>query len=474
MSSSGIAATSRKETRIRKSLGKSQRACSACLKKHTKCDESRPQCLKCIKYSRICTYGETDPSKEWQRNILTFNTRELSDEWSKKTSVKSKRGTQSTTDSDSSEATTVSRRQETYCVPRGVPALPGEGYSGLDVQALSHFAVATAGDLIGSQRIWTQEGIQLAFTNDFLMHAVLMTSASHLQRLNPETHQDYDALSTKHLHHSLRSFRNALSSPTYVANNFEAVVATTFLFMMQACSNPIFDPENPSVDALLQHCSGLFDIIRFHPKQAPFTIFQPICLPRLVRAAMPDSGPARGLVQMIESHALDYGIPDPNAKFYMGVIKSLGPVLDAVISRPPFGGAPPNALLLYFIHWLSFLPPEFVVLVNSYDPKALVIMAHYYALVAFVLSNWKNGWWWLRDRPEYMIKNIAAFVGLGGWGVWMKWPLLVLQFCQESNGSLEQWSSLSKIHSGDDGSVETEMGILATVERHARKIAPEG
>ncbi|ELR09846.1 hypothetical protein VC83_09642 [Pseudogymnoascus destructans] len=123
---------------------------------------------------------------------------------------------------------------------------------------------------------------------------------------------------------------------------------------------------------------------------------------------------------MIESHALDYGIPDPNAKFYMGVIKSLAPVIDAVISRPPFGGAPPNALLLYFVHWLSFLPPEFVMLVNSFDPKALVIMAHYYALVAFVLSNWKNGWWWLRDRPGYMIKNIAAFVNFRGWGVWMK------------------------------------------------------
>ncbi|KFZ06195.1 hypothetical protein V501_07646 [Pseudogymnoascus sp. VKM F-4519 (FW-2642)] len=399
--------------------------------------------------------------------------RDLSGESSKKASEKSKHGTHSTTDSDSSEATTVSRRQETYCVPRGVPSLPGEGYNGRDVQALSHFAVVTAGDLIGGERIWTQEGIQLAFTNDFLMHAILMTGTSHLQRLNPETHQDYNALSTKHLHHSLRSFRIALSSPTYVANNFEAVVATTMLFMMQAYNNPIFDPENPSVDALLQHCSGLFDIIRFHPNQATFTIFQPICLPRLVRAAMPDSGPARGLVQMIESHALDYGIPDPNGKFYMGVIKSLAPVIDAVISRPPFGGAPPNALLLYFVRWLAFLPTEFVMLVNSYDPKALIIMAHYYAVVAFALSNWKNGWWWLRDRPEYMIKNIAAFVDSRGWGVWMKWPLLLLQFCQKSEGSLGQWSSLSKIHSDDTGVVETEMGILATVERHARKIPAE-
>lgn len=306
------------------------------------------------------------------------------------------------------------------------------------------------------------------------MHAVLMTGASHLKRLNPEIQQDYNILSTKHLHHSLRAFRNALSSRTYVANNFEAVISTTLLFLMQSCSNPVFDPANPIIDAMLQHSSGLFDIIRYHPRQAAFTMFQPICTPKLVRAAIPDAGPAHELVQMIERHALEFGTPDPNAGFYMGVVKSLAPVLDAVISRPPFGGAPPNALLLYFIRWLSFLPPEFVILVNSYDPKALIIMAHYYALVAFILSNWKDGWWWMRDRPEYMIRNIAEFVGLGELGVWMKWPLLVLKFCQESDGSLGQWSFLNKARSGDDDAVETEMGILATVERHARKIPVEG
>ncbi|KFY27464.1 hypothetical protein V493_03475 [Pseudogymnoascus sp. VKM F-4281 (FW-2241)] len=451
MSSGGIAPTTRKETR---------------------CDESRPRCLKCIKYSRICTYGETDPSKEWQRNIVTFSTSELSDEAGRRPSVESKRGTHSTSN-DCFEATSATRHQATSCVPRSVPVLAGEGYSGRDVQALSHFAVVTAGDLIGSRRIWTQDGIQLAFTNDFLMHAVLMTGASHLERLNPEMSQDYSTLSTNHLHHSLRSFRNALSSRTYVANNLEAVLATTFLFLMQACSNPIFDPENPTIDAMLHHSSGLFDIVRQHRSQASFSMFQPICSPKLVRAAMPVSGPAYDLIEMIEGHTLDHGISDPNAKFYKGVTKSLAPVLDAVISRPPFGGAPPNALLLYFVHWLSFLPPEFVMLVNSYDPKAMVIMAHYYALMAFVLSNWKNGWWWLRDRPAYMIKNIAAFVNLSGWGDWMKWPLLVLQFCQESDGSLGQWSSLSKNYADDAGAVQTEMGILATVERHARKIAAE-
>ncbi|KFY07660.1 hypothetical protein V492_06945 [Pseudogymnoascus sp. VKM F-4246] len=470
MSSGGTAATTKKEPRVRKSFGKSQRGCSACLKKHTKCDETRPKCLKCIKYSRVCTYSETDPSKDWQRNIVTFNASEVAKESDREASPKPKSEARTAPDGGSPQVALLNRQQAVSSLPRGIPVIFGEGYSERDFQALSHFAADTSGDLIGSRPIWIKEGIQLAFTNDFLMHALLMTSSAHLNRLNPETYRDYNAVSTKHLQHSLHSFRNALRSPTFVANNFDAVLATTILFLMQACSNPVFDPVNGTADALLQHSSGLFDIIRFHPSEEPPTIFHPICTPKLVRAAMPDSGPARGLIQMVESYALSFGVPDPNEKIYMVVITSLAPIMDAVISQPPYGGAPPNALLLYFIHWLSFLPPEFVVLVNSYDPKALVIMAHYYAVVAFVLSNWKSGWWWLRDRPEYMIKNISEFVALSGCDVWMEWPLRVLEFCQKSSGSLGQWSDLGKIDSNDTDVVETQMGILATVEIHARKI----
>jgi hypothetical protein len=145
-----------------------------------------------------------------------------------------------------------------------------------------------------------------------------------------------------------------------------------------------------------------------------------------------------------------------------------------VISRPPFGGAPPNALLLYFIHWLSFIPPEFVVLVNSYDAKALVIMAHYYAVVGFVLANWKHGWWWLRERPECMINTIAAFVG-EELGVWMNWPLLILKFCQQNAGRSKYLTIVSNIHSHSVGATETtETGILSAVKLHPNKIHVEG
>lgn len=45
-----------------------------------------------------------------------------------------------------------------------IPAFVGEGYSGRDVQALGHFVTFTAGDLIGSQGLWTQDGVQLALS----------------------------------------------------------------------------------------------------------------------------------------------------------------------------------------------------------------------------------------------------------------------------------------------------------------------
>lgn len=306
------------------------------------------------------------------------------------------------------------------------------------------------------------------------MHAILMTSASHLQRLYPESYEDYKILSTKHLNYSLRSFRNTLSSRTYVANNFEAVLATTFLFLMHACSNPIFDPKNPTIDPLLQHCSGLYDIIRYHPCQAPYSIFQPICMPMLLPAALPDSGPGRCLIDMVKSNTMDRGLPDPNTKLYIGTVKSLAPIIDVVISQPPFGGAPPDALLLYFIRWLSFLPPDFLGLVNSYHAKALIIMAHYYAVVAFVLSNWKQGWWFLRERPAYMINNIAAYVG-EDWAVWMSWPVSVLKFCR-LNGNTPGYSTLLRnAHfEGISGIEEPEMGVLSAVELHFNKVPAEG
>lgn len=306
------------------------------------------------------------------------------------------------------------------------------------------------------------------------MHAILMTSATQLQRLNPVSYEEYKIESTKHLHASLRSFRNALNSPTYVSNNFEAVLATTFLFLMHSCSNPIFDPSQPGMDGFLQHAGGLYDIVRHNPSCVRRSPFAPLCRPLLLPGISPISGPGYDLSLMIKTTNPLY--TNPNSRFYEAIIKSLTPILEIVESELAFGGASPDALVLYLVHWLSFLPSEFVTLVNSHDAKALVIMAYFYAAMAFVLSRWNKGWWWLRDRPVYMIKQTDAFLG-DDWEVWMKWPLSVLKMCEDKNG---HWGCAVDVDRFNEVGVEGEMGVLLSVDFHpcrfgddswARKIA---
>ncbi|KFY78126.1 hypothetical protein V498_09180 [Pseudogymnoascus sp. VKM F-4517 (FW-2822)] len=416
------------------------------------CDEAKPRCSKCVKNSRECSYGATDPSKDWRRNIVTFNASEPTEEKCKKASRK---------ELDPSKAMVPGNSAPSLSVPTQLPILMGEGFGIRDVHALSHFVRFTGNDLIGSHflgGLWTQDGIQLAFNNDFLLHAILMTSSTQLQRLNPASYEEHKIESNKHLQASLRSFRSALNSPTYVSNNFEAVIATTFLFLMHSCSNPTFDPSLPGMDGFLQHAGGLYDIVRYNPACVPRSPFAPLCTAMLLPGISPDSGPGYDLSLMIKTTNPHY--TNPNFGLYEAIIKSLTPILEIVESDLPFGGASPDALVLYLVHWLSFLPGEFVILVNSHDAKALVIMAHYYAALAFVLARWQRGWWWLRERPAFMIEQTDAFLG-EDWEVWMKWPLSVLRMCEDQNG---HWGCAADADRFNEVEVEEEMGVLLTAD----------
>ncbi|KFY42121.1 hypothetical protein V495_04662 [Pseudogymnoascus sp. VKM F-4514 (FW-929)] len=455
------------ETRTRRSLGRSKGTCLSCRQRHIKCDEVKPRCSKCVKNSRECTYGATDPSKDWRRNIVTFNASEPTEETGE---ASCKELDSSAPFNGGSRAMVPGNATAPFSVPAQLPILMGEGYSIRDVRALSHFVEVTGSDLIGSHflaNLWTKDGIQLAFNNDFLMHAILMTSSTHLQRLDPASYEEHKIESTKHLQASLRSYRTALNSPSYVSNNFEAVLATAFLFLMHSCSNPTLDPSQPGVDGFLQHASGLYDIVINNARQVCRCLFAPLCVPMLLPDVSPDSGPGYDLSLMIQTASPHYR--NPNFGSYGAIIKSLTPILEIVELELPFGGASPDALVLYFVHWLSFLPSEFVILVNMHDAKALVIMAHYYAALAFVLAKWKRGWWWLRERPVFMVEQTHGFLG-EDWEVWMKWPMSVLRMCQDENG---HWGGAVDAGMFNEVGGEEEMGVLLSVDYHPCRLGDE-
>jgi hypothetical protein len=311
-------------------------------------------------------------------------------------------------------------------------------------------------------------GFAKTLQNEFLMHAILMTGASHLQRLNP--HDDiYAAKAAKHLHLSLRSFRNALSAyvPSLGGATTDALMGTAFLLIIQACNTPSFDPDSPVTDGVLPHSQGVFDIIRLAGDAAQDSIFKPLCTPEFLPATSPTTGPALDLVFMINTCVDDNVTGDQNSELYIAIIESLTIVLETITSGSHLGGTPPQPLLTCLVQWLSFLPPEFITLINSNDPKALVIMAYYYAIVAFILSKTRSGWWWMRERPIYMIGRITAFLG-EEWMIWLRWPMEVMD-----NGLMGASNSSMDLNTDNitDNENETDgEGILKEVRCQFNKI----
>lgn len=292
------------------------------------------------------------------------------------------------------------------------------------------------------------------------MHAILMTGAAHLARLDPgQSSSHYTVLSDYHSQQALRCFGKVISNTSFVYNNLDAVIATALLLAIQACNSPTFDPTSDSLDGLMSHLNGLFDIVSGTGGSMPGCLFESICIPKLLPSTQPTTGPASDLADMVRNCA-----PKTNQTIYNATIESLTPVLDAVAHRPRLGNTSPHLLLVYCFRWLAFLPLEFSALLKSHDPTALVIIAYYYAAVLAILSTLKDGWWWMRERPVFLISRISTFLG-PEWGKWMSWPRDILGRYNEADVQLvrESHNSVAEVD-------EMGLGILSEARLHRGRI----
>jgi hypothetical protein len=143
------------------------------------------------------------------------------------------------------------------------------------------------------------------------MHAILMTSASHIQRLNPGSGDDYTVQSAHHLHRSLRTFRTYLSNHTSISNNVDAVIATSLLFIIYSCNTPVFAPASPTIDrfSLTLEASSIL----FASNQAiPYIVFSSQFARPDFSLRFPAFGPALDLIVMVKTCVPDCSVPDPN------------------------------------------------------------------------------------------------------------------------------------------------------------------
>lgn len=173
--------TDASNTSTRRHHSKSRTGCTVCKKRRIKCDETKPACRQCVDYGRQCSYSITGlkavacgPSND-----------ELFEQvWEKLESL--------------AELCTLAELSIQKTALRTL---------------LSHFTGCQDEWLAAPtfQQVLQQHGVQLGLRSDYLLHAILAVTASHLHYLDP-TKADLELIYGFHNSLSLRLYREKLNN----------------------------------------------------------------------------------------------------------------------------------------------------------------------------------------------------------------------------------------------------------------------
>lgn len=183
--------TDASNTSTRRHHSKSRTGCTVCKKRRIKCDETKPACRQCVDYDRQCSYSTTGlqvvAGRPQQRNGHGYgppNDELFEQVWEKLRSI--------------AELCSLAELSIQKASLRTL---------------VSHFVTCEDEWLATPtfQRIVQQHGVQLGLHSDYLLHAILAVTASHLHYLDP-TKAELVLIYGFHNSLSLRLYREKLNN----------------------------------------------------------------------------------------------------------------------------------------------------------------------------------------------------------------------------------------------------------------------
>ncbi|KAF2848128.1 hypothetical protein T440DRAFT_429378, partial [Plenodomus tracheiphilus IPT5] len=407
---------------------KSRGGCLTCKKKKVKCDEGQPSCGYCLQRSLFCEYFQYG----------CVGTKSPSCIASSSSSPISVDGLHLTEDGFDFNKTSL--QMPSWLIP-AAPASTGQ-LSLLDHELLHHYKTKTWRTFAVREdsvvhTLHRDSVPQLSISHPYLLYALLSIAASHRHALCPSEHVEHQALIYRQKTFSM--YTEALK--TITAENYEGILVTaTFLLALvppPAGQSQEYDEayldwmlsllklsEGLRILASLRWAQGIEKLSVYplicrelrtlpppplivglgpdaplgplgstpeHPNPAPTYRFQPLQASPLF---LPPS-----LMQLLQSLTItsDVGPLD----FHCGTIK------------PALYAMSPIFLSLYYYHlnqdfyvricvFTSFLMPDFLQLVRNREPRALVLVAWWFALADLVPKDW-----WVGSKVGSVVEAIG-------------------------------------------------------------------
>ncbi|KAJ8059066.1 hypothetical protein OCU04_012043 [Sclerotinia nivalis] len=368
---------SQRKRRVHK---KSRKGCRNCKLRKIKCDETRPNCLKCRDYGYACNYDPRMPDLEMACSG-TSSTIKLP----QKLGESSSPITRTPISGKPNIPTTL---EPPYTIGDGISFCELDRQSLYRLDRFRRRTVVSLGTPTAAG-VLQEFAIPMACDHPFLMHTLQTLTACHDRYLTLHEAESSQRTPAElyHLARAASLFNQKLCAPI-AYNDKDALWATAALLGIVAISSieasspyeawPLTPYADTDLDWLrMSECKTvifeLTDPTRkdsiFHVMSTEYDIAHYRCDENLDLSSLP--------THFIELFDLDEYSTTMNNSYYLAII-ALERIMKIECNR---------SALLSFFGFLTTMSPQFKILLKMRDPRALILLAYWY------LKVWKLVWW---------------------------------------------------------------------------------
>lgn len=256
-------------------------------------------------------------------------------------------------------------------------------------------------------------------TAPYLMNEVLALSALHKSITQPDQEMKYRHHASHMQQHALSIF-NTIKPEVTEDSCLALFLFSSLLGVYMLCDTLVF--RNGSFETFLDDftqyirlhqgvraiTSGCWEFLR-QTELAPLLNDADLAMGASTDITLNEF---QRLLILVES----VGLGESVTKTYRHAIMALQEVMTTMISR-----STAHASSVAIIAWPVLVGADFIDLLSCREPEALVILAHYAALL-----HMRQDYWVIKDGGRYLIESICQFLG-PEWETWLHWPNLSLQ-----------------------------------------------
>jgi hypothetical protein len=369
------------------------------------CDEQKPECGNCIKHSTRCDFTAVSSAS----NFTTLNA-----------NSNPNGGRRHESDTPGTSGGSSASHHHTPTNQSTPPSLP---LNMEDLELLHNFSTSTCYTITRVpeiRNIWRISVPQLAFSHDFVMHAILALSALHLARYRPDK-VDF------HVSQAVSHYQAALGVATSILLHVnEENCSALHIFSSVTCIIALASPQKPGnfflvgeqgVAEWLLLVRGVRSIIDSSHEWLYNGILGPMFkIPERMhrrRVANGDDSPSENehlleLRQLIRGTVTDH----KTLQIYNQTVEELAVSFSLVYNiGPEITGTSET------FRWILRISQEYLHLLNQGEGEAFVILAYF-----CVLLKQMDCFWWMEGWSIHLISGIYDSLDEEH-RLWLRWPM---------------------------------------------------